>query len=163
MGSQHPSPNAKTPSLQCDFKPQIWLWELGGLLQNRETRNPRKQLGRVLGRVLGKFGVLDGVLARVLRGGLSLERNEVQHPRRSACLKAQDLRTPRPATGVSRARNLGTLVGHSRAPKTLCGTLAWTPRFSGTLSATLPGTLRVQRARETPVAGRGGFKAQDVM
>ena len=31
--------------------------------------------------VLRKFGELEGVLARVLRGGFSLERNEEQHPR----------------------------------------------------------------------------------
>ena len=49
----------------------------GALLQNRETGKRR----RVLGRVLGKFGVPTGVLARVLRGGGSLERDEEQHPR----------------------------------------------------------------------------------
>ena len=38
----------------------------GGLLQNRETGQSRKWLGRVLGRVLRKFGVLEGVLAKVL-------------------------------------------------------------------------------------------------
>ena len=36
-------------------------------------------------------------------------------------------------------------VGHSRRH----------PRFSGTLSGTLPETPRARRARETPVAGRG--------
>ena len=41
------------------------------------------------------------------------------------------------------------------APETPQGTLARTPLFSGRLSGTLPGTLRAQRARETPVVGRG--------
>ena len=55
---------------------------------------------------------------------------------------------------------LGTRFGYSRArtqraPETLCGTLPWTPRFSGTLSGTLPETLWARTARETPVAGWG--------
>ena len=94
------------------------------------------------------------------------------------------LRPPRPATGVSRALRarsvlkvsrecprsvlghlfdtLGTLSGHfldtpePGAPETLRGTLPETPRFLGTLSGTLPGTLRARRARETHVAGRWG-------
>ena len=61
----------------------------------------------------------------------------------------------------------GTLSGHfldipepgaRRTPATLRETLPETPRFSGTLSGTLPETLQARRARETPVAGRGGRK-----
>ena len=55
---------------------------------------------------------------------------------------------------------LGTLFGHSGArgpkvPETPRGTFPRTPPFSGTLSETLPRTLRARKARETPVAGRG--------
>ena len=49
-----------------DFLPELSGCDPGGLLQNRETGKSRKWLGRVLGRVLRKFGVLAGVLARVL-------------------------------------------------------------------------------------------------
>ena len=45
---------------------ELYFCDPGGLLQNRETRKPRKWLGTVLGGVLRRFGVLEGVLARVL-------------------------------------------------------------------------------------------------
>ena len=92
-------------------------------------------------------------------------------------LLACRLRTPRPATGVSqalRARSVpgvsptvspkmggvrgsvrrGVSEGLRRAPETPRRTLPRTPPILGTLS----GTLRAQRARETPVADRGVLK-----
>ena len=50
--------------------------------------------------------------------------------------------------------------GAQRAPETPRGTLSRTPPFSGTLSGTLPGTLRARRAGETPVAGGRVFATQ---
>ena len=57
---------------------------------------------------------------------------------------------------------LGTLFGHSGGPRpkgpgdTPWDTPGENPSFRGPLSGTLPETLRARRARETPVAGRGG-------
>ena len=53
--------------------------------------------------------------------------------------------------------------GARRAPKTLRGTIAETPRFSGTLLGTPPETLRARRARKTPVAGRGGVARRGLL
>ena len=104
-------------------------------------------------RVSPKTGVSKGVSHGVSPGPFGLRARE--------CLKSVPRVSPECLGHLFDTP--GTLSGHfsdipdagaRKAPETLRGTLSWTPRFSGTLSGTLPETLRARRARETPVAGR---------
>ena len=63
---QEPWPHSRILPGRRQEEFAMWPCDPGGLLQNRETGQSRKWLERVLGRVLRKFGVLEGVLAKVL-------------------------------------------------------------------------------------------------
>ena len=143
-----------------------WVYGPEGLLERRVyTRKVRHTLKKILARLF-RGGNVEKSSARYRsvpenRGVRRSVRGGVPRafgPRAPEC--------PKSVPGVSEKCRV-TLRGHSRdtfwtlrspGPEGLLGTpprtLRRTPRFSGTLRQTLPGTLGPRRARETPVRGR---------
>ena len=73
----------------------------------------------------------------------------------------QNLRPPRPATGVSRALRARSVSGC--VPESVPENRGVSGSVPRSVPGTLLETLRARRARETPVAGRGGRKAKLIL